>query len=74
VLHGEDVTGAEDVDAWVRYALLPPVVDKLGTKEHDELARGLFLSVEAAFEITSLKVPSEKPRGWRMYTSSLMGA
>jgi hypothetical protein len=46
--HGEDVSGAEDVDAGVRYALLPPVVDKPCTKEHVELARGLFQSVEAA--------------------------
>jgi hypothetical protein len=52
--HGEDVTGAEDVDAWVGYALLPPVVDKPCTKEHVELARGLFKSVEAAFEMTHL--------------------
>jgi hypothetical protein len=30
--HGEDVTGAEDVDACVGDALLPPVVDKQCTK------------------------------------------
>jgi hypothetical protein len=28
------------------------MVDKLCTKEHVELARGLFQSVEAAFEVT----------------------
>jgi hypothetical protein len=50
--HGEDVTSAEDVDAWFGDALLPPVVDKPGTKEHVELARGLFKSVEAWFEMT----------------------
>jgi hypothetical protein len=31
---------------------LPPVVDKPCTKKHAELARGLFHSVEAAFEVT----------------------
>jgi hypothetical protein len=46
------VTGAEDVDAWVGYALLPSVVDKPATKEHVELARGLFKSAEAALEMT----------------------
>jgi hypothetical protein len=46
------VTGAEDVDAWVGNALLPPVVDKPCTKEHVELARRLLKSVEAAFEVT----------------------
>jgi hypothetical protein len=40
--HSEDMTGAGDVDAAVRHALLPPVVDKPCTKEHVELARGLF--------------------------------
>jgi hypothetical protein len=40
--HGENGTGAEDVDAWVRDALLPPVIDKPHTTEHVELARGLF--------------------------------
>jgi hypothetical protein len=50
--HGEDVTGAEDVDAWAGYALLLPKVDKTCTKEHVELARGLFESVEAAHETT----------------------
>jgi hypothetical protein len=30
--HGEDVTGTEDIDAWVGDALLPPVVEKLCTK------------------------------------------
>jgi hypothetical protein len=50
--HGEDVTGAEDVDAWVGDALFPPVADKPCPKGHVELARGLLKSVEAAFEMT----------------------
>jgi hypothetical protein len=50
--HGEDATGVEDVDARIGDALLPPVVDKPCTKEHVELARGLFHAVEAAFEVT----------------------
>jgi hypothetical protein len=49
--HGEDVTGAEYVDARIRDALLPPVVDKPCTKEHVEFARGLFQAVEAAFDV-----------------------
>jgi hypothetical protein len=49
--HGEHVTGAEDVNARVGDALLPPVVDKPCTKEHVELARGMFQAVEAAFEV-----------------------
>jgi hypothetical protein len=49
------MTGAEDVDAWVGYALLPPMVDKPSTQEHVELARGLFESVEAAPEMTHFK-------------------
>jgi hypothetical protein len=32
--HGEDVTGAEDVDARVGNALLPPMVDEPCTEEH----------------------------------------
>jgi hypothetical protein len=52
--HSENVTSAEDEVARVRYALLSPVVDKPCTKEHHELARGLFQPVEAAFEITLL--------------------
>jgi hypothetical protein len=46
------VTGAENVDARVGDALLPPVVDKPCTKKHVELAKGLFKSVEAALEVT----------------------
>jgi hypothetical protein len=53
--HGEDVTVEEDVDTWILYALLPPVVNKPCTKEHVELARGLFQSVEAAFEMTHFR-------------------
>jgi hypothetical protein len=49
------VTIAEDVDAGVRDALLPPVVDKPCTKEYVELARGLFQAVEATFEMTHLR-------------------
>jgi hypothetical protein len=49
------VTGAEDVDAWVRDALLTPVFDKLSTEEHVELARGFFQSAEAAFEMTHIR-------------------
>jgi hypothetical protein len=46
------VTGAEDVDAGIRDALLLPVVDKPCTEEHVELARGMFQAVEASFEVT----------------------
>jgi hypothetical protein len=49
------MSGAENVDARVRYALLPPVFDKPSTQGHVELARGLFQSVEAAFEMTHLR-------------------
>jgi hypothetical protein len=34
---------------------LPPVVDKPCTKKHVELARGLFQSIEAAFEMTHFR-------------------
>jgi hypothetical protein len=61
--HGEDVTGAEDVDAWVGYALLPPVGDKPCTKEHVELARGLFKSIEAAIEMTRFGRASTEAEG-----------
>jgi hypothetical protein len=50
--HGENVSGAEDVDARVRYALLPPVIDKPFTQEHVELVRVLFRTIEVAFEMT----------------------
>jgi hypothetical protein len=50
--NGEYVTGAEDVDARVGDALLPPVVDEPCTEQHVELARGLLDSVEAALEMT----------------------
>jgi hypothetical protein len=53
--HGENVTGAEGVDAWVGYALLPPIFDKPCTKEHVELARGMFQAVEAALEMTHFR-------------------
>jgi hypothetical protein len=53
--HGESVTGAEGVDAWIGYALLPPMVDKPGTHKHVELARGLFESVEATLEMTHFR-------------------
>jgi hypothetical protein len=53
--HSENVTSAENVDTRVREALLPPVVDKPGTKEHVELARGLFQSVEAVSEMTHIR-------------------
>jgi hypothetical protein len=33
--HGEDLTVAEDVDAWVLDALLPPIIDKPCTKVHN---------------------------------------
>jgi hypothetical protein len=46
------VTGAGDVDAGIRDTFLPPVVDKPCTEQHVNLARGLFQSVEAAFEVT----------------------
>jgi hypothetical protein len=46
------VIGAENINARVRDALLPPVVDKPCTKQHVELARGLFKYVEAALEMT----------------------
>jgi hypothetical protein len=46
------VTDAEYVDAWIRYALLPPVADKPCTKEHLEFARGPFQAVGAAFAVT----------------------
>jgi hypothetical protein len=52
--HGEDLTGEEDVDAGIRDAMFPPVVDKPCMKEHVELARGLFQAVEAAFEVAHL--------------------
>jgi hypothetical protein len=72
--HGEDVTGAEDVDAWVGNALLPPIVDEPCTEQHVELARGLLKSVEAALEMTHFGRAITESRGWRMYTSSLIGA
>jgi hypothetical protein len=50
--HGEHVTGAENVNARVGDALSSPVVDKPCTKQHVELVRGLFKSVEAALEMT----------------------
>jgi hypothetical protein len=40
--HGEDVTGAEDVDTRVGNAMLPPMVDEPCTEEHVELAGGLL--------------------------------
>jgi hypothetical protein len=46
------VNGAVHIDIGIRDLLLPSVVDKLCTNEHAELARGLFQSVEAAFEVT----------------------
>jgi hypothetical protein len=49
------VKSAGDVGTRVQDALLPPVVDKPGTKEHVELARGLFQSVEASFDMTHLR-------------------
>jgi hypothetical protein len=46
----EDGPGAEGVDARVRDALLPLVVDKPVPDEHVELAGGLFQAVEAMVE------------------------
>jgi hypothetical protein len=57
------MTGAEDVDAWVGDALLPPVVDKPCTKKHVELARGLLKTVEAAFEMTRFGHATNKAEG-----------
>jgi hypothetical protein len=61
--HGENGIGAEDVDAGVRDALLPFAIDKTGTKEHVELARGLFQAVEAEFEMTHPRRAIEKTEG-----------
>jgi hypothetical protein len=61
--HGEDVTGAEDVDARVGDALLPPVVDEPCTEQYVELARGLLKAVEAALEVTHLGRAIAKAEG-----------
>jgi hypothetical protein len=53
--HGENVSGADDADARVRYAQLPPVFYEQVNQEHVELARGMFQSVEAALEMTYLR-------------------
>jgi hypothetical protein len=45
------VTGAEDVDARVGHAPLPPVVDEPRTEQHVEVVRGLPESVEAALDM-----------------------
>jgi hypothetical protein len=74
---GEHVTGAKDVKARVGDALLPPVVDKPCTKQHVELARGLFKSVEAALEMTHLGraiIEAEGLADVHVNTSSLIGA
>jgi hypothetical protein len=53
--NGEHIIVAEDVDARVGNALLPPMVDKPCTEQHVELARGLFESVEATLEVTHFR-------------------
>jgi hypothetical protein len=42
---------------------LPPVVDKPCTKEHVELARGLFQSAEEAFAMTHLRRSIREAKG-----------
>jgi hypothetical protein len=61
--HGEDVTGAEDVDARVGNALLPPMVDEPCTEYHVQLARGLLKSVETTLEMIHFGRAITKPEG-----------
>jgi hypothetical protein len=57
------MTGAENVDAWIGYALLLPMVDEPGTKKHVELARGMFVSVKAALEMTHFRRATSEAEG-----------
>jgi hypothetical protein len=63
--HGEDGSGAEDVDARVEETLLPTSVDEPVPEQQAEFAGGLLEAVHAALEDTFL-VLYENPRGWRM--------
>jgi hypothetical protein len=49
--HGEDGSGAKDVDVWVGDTLLPTSVDELVLEEHVEFAGELLEAVQAALEV-----------------------